>query len=122
MQQYEQSNNMSHRMLQVNEMLRQELASLVNENVPIENALITITEIKCSADLKNATVAISIIPEKQSGTALKNLRKKSGYFSGILKKKLNMKFIPNFRWKIDSQIRYANELNDVITEIKKGKN
>jgi ribosome-binding factor A len=109
---------MSHRMLQVNELLKGELALLVQEEVPLENGLITISNVKCSADLKNAIVSISVIPENQSGTALKNVRKNSRFFSNTLRKKLNLKFIPNFKWKIDSQIRYANDLNEMISSIK----
>lgn len=108
---------MSHRMLQINELLQHELANLIREEIPLENGLITITEVKCSKDLKNALALISVIPKNQSGTSLKNLRKNSKLFSNILRKKLNLKFIPNFKWKIDAQIRYANELNKIITNI-----
>lgn len=104
-------------MLQINKLLMHELASIINEEVPLENGLITITKISCSSDLRNAMVSISVIPENNSGTALSNLRKKNRIFSGLLKKKLTLKFIPNFKWKIDSQVRYANDLNDAITKI-----
>jgi len=109
---------MSHRMLQVNELLKRELALLVQEEIPLENGLITISNVNCSADLKNAVILISVIPENQSGTSLKNLRKNSKHFTSTLRKKLNLKFVPNLRWKIDSQIRYANELNEMISKIK----
>lgn len=108
---------MSKRLLQVNELLKKELADMINTEIPLEDSLITLSEIKCSPDLKNASALITVIPSNKAGSALKLLRKNSKFFSAKLKKKLNLKFIPNFKWQIDSQERYANDLNEYISHL-----
>jgi ribosome-binding factor A len=104
-------------MEQVNELLRAELANLLSRESPLDDALITITRVKCSPDLKNATVLISVLPENLSGTALKKLRAQNSYFNANLKKNIKIKFIPKLRWKIDSQERYAASIDQVLDEI-----
>lgn len=104
-------------MEQINELLRAELAELMSRESPMDNALITITRVKCSPDLKNATILISVLPENVSGTALKKLKAQNSYFNNNLKKTVKIKFIPKLRWKIDSQERYAASIDRVLDEI-----
>lgn len=106
---------MSDRMLRINELLRSEIAKIVLEDVSLPNGLITITQVKCSADLHEATVFISVLPESVSGTALKLLRAHSSLVSKKLKK-LNLKSIPRINWKIDSQERFAADLEKAEVE------
>lgn len=102
---------------QINELLREELSMLMSRETPIPNGLITITRVKCSPDLKNATILISVLPENVSGSALRKLRSQNSYYASNLRKKIKIKFIPKFRWKIDSQERYAASIDRVLDEI-----
>ena len=107
---------MSHRLEQVNELLRSELSNLLAREMPLENGLITITYVKCGADLKNATIGISVLPEGLSGTALEQLKRMSGQLARELNKKIKIKFIPRFYWEIDSLERNAIEIDKAIRE------
>ena len=107
---------MSERMLKINEQLRKEIAMLISKEIPMENGLITIIHAKTSADIKNTTLLISVIPENLSGSALKLLRKQSSTFRHELKKRLNLKYIPKLNWKIDPNERYALEMDKVFKE------
>jgi len=102
---------------QINELLREELSLLMSRETPIPNGLITITRVKCSPDLKNATILISVLPENVSGSALRKVRQQNSYYAANLRKKIKIKFIPKFRWKIDSQERYAASIDRVLDEI-----
>lgn len=102
---------------QINELLREELSILMSRETPIPNGLITITRVKCSPDLKNATILISVLPENVSGSALRKVRAQNSYYASNLRKKIKIKFIPKFRWKIDSQERYAASIDRVLDEI-----
>lgn len=103
---------------QINELLRSELANLVNQEINIDNGLITICYVDCSRDLKNAKIGISVLPSNLSGTALKKLRKNSSQFCQILKKKLNLKNIPRFNWIIDDTENEATEIEELLDKIK----
>lgn len=106
-------------MEQVNELLRAELSNLIARENPLENGLITITYVRTGADLKKATIGISVLPENLSGTALRQLKRVSGHLAKELNKKLRIQFIPKFNWEIDSQERYAFELEEAISQIEK---
>jgi ribosome-binding factor A len=107
------------RMEQVNELLRAELAQLINECVEFDSGLITITRVKCSSDLREATVFVSVLPENMNGSALSALRRSGHNFSKFLKKRINMKFIPRFKWKIDNTEQEADKLEKAIININK---
>src|SRR3989339_1168239 len=113
-----QSNNMSRRIEQVNEILRSELANLITGNLEMDGCLITVISVKTSPDLRHARVSVSVLPEHLTGTALQEIRKKNSLFSRVLKKKLNLKLIPKFNWVVDANERYAAEINRAIDEMK----
>jgi ribosome-binding factor A len=108
---------MSERLKQVNELLRSELALALNRYGVMPDALITIAKVKCSSDLKNATVVVSVLPENKSGSALKLLRQNSALLARSLSK-LKIKYIPRLNWKIDSQARFASETDRFFNELK----
>ena len=110
---------MSNRVLQINELLRQELAILVSSEIHLPDGLITVTKIKCSPDLKNAFARISVLPENLSGSALRALKSHNTFFAKELRKKLNLRKIPRFKWEIDQQERYALEIDKTFAEIEK---
>ncbi len=106
------------RIQQTNELLRSELAKLINRADLVENCLITISYIDCSKDLKRAKIGFSVLPENLSGTVLKKLRKSSSQFTKILKERLRLKYIPKFNWLIDSTESQAAEIEELLEEIK----
>ncbi|MFH1522331.1 MAG: ribosome-binding factor A [Patescibacteria group bacterium] len=106
------------RIEQVNELIKSQLAKLVNQEVVIEGCLITISYIDCSLDLKNAKIGVSVLPEKFSGSALSALRKNSSRFSNSIKKKTKLRHIPRFRWLIDTTEKKAWEIEELFKKIK----
>ena len=109
---------MTRRMEQVNELLRSELAKIISQDIKLENGLITITRVKCSPNLQQAKIYISILPENLSGTALKQLKRSNVIFSHKLKGKLNLKYIPRFNWIIDDTERNAADIEQILDQIK----
>ncbi len=108
---------MSHRMEQINDLLRSELANLIGREIHLEDGLITVSYVKCSPNLRQAEIYVSILPEKLFGTGLKKLRQNSKIFSNALKKKLNLKYIPRFIWVIDETEKNAAKIETTLKEI-----
>ncbi len=106
------------RIEQINELLRSQLANLINQEVSLENGLITVSYVECSPDLRYAKIGISVLPENLTGTALKKLRQSGNQFSRDLKKKLNLKYIPRFNWVIDETEKNAAEIEKTLAKIK----
>ena len=105
------------RMEKINSLLIQELACLVSREIAFEDAMITISYVECSGDLKQAKVGVSILPENKSGTALRELNKKNNSFYKELKKKLRLKKIPKFIWTIDTREKRAADIEKLISEV-----
>lgn len=108
---------MSERITKINELLRREIAEIISREGVLENGLVTITKIRTGTDLKNATILISVLPTNLSGTALKQLKHLNSLISAQLRKKLKIKNIPRFNWKIDGLERHAVEVEDAINSL-----
>lgn len=102
---------------QINELLHKELADLISREIYLDNGLITISYVDCSPDLRHAKIAVSVLPENITGTALEKLRKASGGFAGVLKKKLRLKMIPKFIWEFDPTEKEAAVIDRMFDEI-----
>ena len=110
---------MTLRTEKLNEQFKGELANLILEYLTLDNALITVSFVDCSPDLKNAKVGISVLPDNMFGTALKKLNSHNKEFAQILKKKLSLKTIPKFSFVADTREKYAAEIDDIINQIHK---
>ena len=102
---------------QINQLLQEELAQAINREVGIPNVLITVVYVRTSADLKWATVGVSVLPDKLAGTALAKLKKSAGVLSAILAKKTRLRQIPRFRFEFDPTERKAAALEDVMSHL-----
>lgn len=101
----------------INEMLQQELAFAINREVGIPNALITVVYVRTSADLKFATVGVSVLPDNLAGTALEKLKKSAGLLSTILAKKTRLRQIPHFRFEFDPTEKKAAALENFMNNL-----
>jgi ribosome-binding factor A len=105
------------RLDQVNSLLRQELALAINRYLELDGVLVTVTDVYCSADLNEAKVLVSVLPEKLAGTALKQLKHISGELAHALRPRFKFKRMPVFHWAFDSREARAAQLEDVFNEV-----
>ena len=101
----------------LNDLILEELAPAVNREVGIENALITITYVQCSPDLKQAKVGFSVIPDNLTGSALRKLTSSTSQIVGILRNRLKLRKMPHLIWEFDSTEREASKLEKLIASI-----
>lgn len=101
----------------LNEMLQHELASAINREVSIPNALITVVYVRASSDLQFATVGVSVLPDNMAGTALSRLKKSAGMLSSILSKKTRLRQIPRLHFEFDPTEKKAAELENFMNNI-----
>lgn len=109
---------MGHQQEKVNELLREKLAQIIAAEIPLENGLITITNVDCSPDMRYATIKISVLPEKVSLSALRKVRHTNSLFSKVLRQETRLRQIPKFNWVLDVTERRAAIIEDLINQIK----
>lgn len=98
----------------LNEILREELAAAVNREVGLPNALITVTYVECSPDLKQAHIGVSVLPDNLAGTALRHLTAATGELVRILKSRVKLRQMPHLIWEFDATEREASKIEKLI--------
>jgi len=110
---------MKNRVSRLNELLRDELARLISREIPLDNGLITITAVQCAADLSQAKIFLTV---SQEAKALAVVRRNSRVFANALFKKLKIKQIPHFIWRLDELEKNALVIEKTISAIHREKN
>ncbi len=101
------SDGPSQRQLRVGEQVRHALAQVlqrgeVRDDV-IEGAVISISEVRMSPDLKIATAFVSPIGAKDDEAVIRALARNAKFIRGRVSGALRqMKFMPEFRFRLDS--------------------
>jgi len=101
----------------INDLLLEELAQAVNREVMVENALITITYVECSPDLKQAKIGFSVLPDNLTGTAIRKLTAATSQLVGILRNRTKMRKLPHLIWEFDATEKEASKIERLIAGI-----
>ena len=121
---FRQNNNapVSQRQLRVGELIKQSLGQIFlrgEAKVPIlETKNITVTEVRMSADLKNARAYVIPLGGKNTEKAVNILTEFSPSIRKALSKKVNMKFLPKVSFVSDKSFDYAEKIEKLIQENK----
>ncbi len=97
-----------------NSLILEELARAVNRELPLENALVTITYVDCAPDLKQAKIGFSVLPDHLAGTILRKLSTTTPRLVAILKTKLRLRKIPRLIWEFDSTEKEAQKIEQLL--------
>ena len=115
---------MSRRIERVNELIRQEIADLLHREIqdPRLSAMISITGVETSPDLRSATVRVSIMgSEEDVQQAMAALRRASGYFRHEMSARLRLRHVPELTFKLDTSIQEGARVLELLREIEEGK-
>ena len=99
------------------ELLQHELAVIINQEVSMPGALLTVAYVDLSPDLKQAKIGLSVLPDKFYGSALAAARKSGGAVRSRLAKVLKWRVVPRLYWEIDARPKRVAELEEVFKQI-----
>jgi ribosome-binding factor A len=113
---------MSRRTERVNELLREELASLLQREVKdprLGHGLTTITEVQVSPDLRHAIVFVSYLGEDEAERteALAALKSASHFLHNELVRRLQLRIVPEFAFRFDPSIERGARLASLINQV-----
>lgn len=110
---------MSHRILQINELIKHELGALLLSEIEFpKDCLVTIVAVETSKDLRHAKIFISVLPPKYTTKALSQLERHAGQLQFQLNKKLTMRPLPRVRFVVDATERHAADIETLLDSIK----
>ena len=108
----------SQRQLRVGELIKQNLGQIFlrdEAKVPtLETKNITVTEVRMSADLKNARAYVIPLGGKDTENTVDALTKFSYLIRKALSKKIDMKFLPKVSFIGDKSFDYAEKIEKLI--------
>ena len=112
----------SQRQLRVGELIKQSLGQIFlrdEAKVPIlDTKNITVTEVRMSADLKNAKAYVIPLGGKNTDRAVDILTEFSYLIRKALSKKVDIKFLPKVSFVSDKSFDYAEKIEKLIQKNK----
>lgn len=112
---------MSRRTDRINEQLRKEISTLLTRQIkdPRLNAVISITRVVSTGDLRSARVYISVIGNQETRQeALKGIRSAASYLRRELRDRINMKHTPFLSYELDESLNEADQLLRLMNKVK----
>ena len=114
----DQSAGGSQRQLRVGELIRHELADMlargdVHDPV-IQGHLITVPEVRLSADLRLATIYIMPLGGRDLERVIEALDRNKKYVRGEIARRVNLKFAPEIRFRIDERFEEAERIEKLL--------
>lgn len=81
---------------------------------------VTITNVNLTNDLSIATVYYTVLgDENQRISTSENLNDAKGFIKGVLSKKLEIRKIPELRFKYDESTEHGNRIESILRSLKK---
>ncbi|HWX71380.1 MAG TPA: 30S ribosome-binding factor RbfA [Xanthobacteraceae bacterium] len=114
----EQSAGGSQRQLRVGELIRHEVAEMLSRgdvhDPVIEAHMITVPEVRMSADLRLATIYVMPLGGRNEEDVLDALERNKRYMRGEIARRVNLKFAPEIRFRIDERFDEAERIEKLL--------
>jgi ribosome-binding factor A len=109
---------MTERMRRVNESVRQVLAEAMGELKDPRIGLVTVTGVETSADLRHATVFVSVLgSEKRRRQSLAGLEAAHGVLQARVARELRLKRTPQLAFEYDQSVERGVRMSKLIDEL-----
>ena len=108
---------MSFRKQQVESVLRRAISELLVRKIsdPRIVGMVSITQVDVSPDLSQATVHVSVLPQKHEKTTAAGLNHASAYIHSLVKKAVSLRTVPHLYFKLDHEIKKQSAVMAAIS-------
>ena len=109
----------SNRINRINEEIQKSLAdSLRSVKDPrVADALISITRVETTPDLRYTKVYVSFLQEDKVNDAMAGLKSAAGYLRRQLAQNLQLRYAPEIQWALDDSITYGAKMLELINNL-----
>jgi ribosome-binding factor A len=108
----------SQRQLRVGELIRHAMAEMLTRgevhDPVIEGHMITIPEVRMTADLKLATIYVMPLGGKDVNEVIKALNDNKRFLRGEIAHRVNLKFAPDIRFRADERFDEAERIEKLL--------
>ncbi len=114
------SGEKTQRQLRVGELLRHALTEILDRGIVRDPGLagvaVTVSEIRVSADLRNATAYVMPLGGADCEIVVEALRRAAPFLRRNLAARLTLKYVPNLLFEPDTTFEYAGRINQLLAE------
>ena len=108
----------SQRQLRAGELIRHALAEIFlrgeSGDPDLERLNPTVVEVQMSPDLKIANAFVRTLKQGKEKALLEALNRNRRYIRGLVSPKLEMKFTPEIRYRVDTALDYAGKIDELL--------
>lgn len=106
------------RLLRVGENVRHAISAILTrgdvQDPDLAGRSVTVSEVRISPDLRNATVFVMPLGGDKDGVITKALNKNSAFIRGEMSKVVHMKYMPRLIFKIDESFDEASHIDALL--------
>src|SRR5437667_7561013 len=108
----------SQRQLRVAELVRHALADMLTRGAVhdpvVQSHLITVPEVRMTADLQLATIYVVPLGGRDADAVLAALERNKRFLRGEIARRVNLKFAPELRFRIDERFDEAERIERLL--------
>jgi ribosome-binding factor A len=108
----------SQRQLRVGEELRHALARILQRgelrDPALQDVTVTVTEVRLSPDLKNATAYVMPLGGRHRDEVLAGLTRSAGYLRCQIARDVPLRFTPGLAFTLDTSFDHAHRINELL--------
>jgi ribosome-binding factor A len=93
------------------------LGPIITEVVLETNALVTVSKVEVTRDMRHAKAWLSILGGNDE-QVLALLQKHAYEIQGDINRQMSMKIVPRIQFSLDTSPRFAQHISDIITHIR----
>jgi ribosome-binding factor A len=114
------------RLERINSLLKRVVAESmfsVMQGDSVPPGLITVTDVKCGKDLRDATVKVSVFGDDAlKETALQHLKHHAKRFQSVINREIRLKFTPRLCFQLDLSLEKGDEVLAILESLPKDEN
>ena len=118
------SKSTGQRPLRVGEEVRHALAQILERgdlrDPDLVDAVVTITEVRMSPDIRNATVFVAPLGGIDTDKIVKALERAAPYLRRRIAEVVELRYVPNLRIEADTSFDYAERIGQKLSEVVDG--
>ncbi|MCJ7599703.1 MAG: 30S ribosome-binding factor RbfA [Methyloceanibacter sp.] len=118
----EQSSAPSQRQLKVGELIRHALAEIFTRGEIVDDVLsnysLTVPEVRMTPDLKLATAYVMPLGGEGADEVVKHLAKHARFLRGELARRVNLRYMPEIRFKVDTSFESSRRIDELLASPK----
>jgi ribosome-binding factor A len=108
----------SQRQLRVGELVRHAMAEMLTRgdvhDPVIEGHLITVPEVRMTADLRLATIYVMPLAGRDAQQVVAALERNKKFLRGEIAHRVNLKFAPDIRFRVDERFAEAERIDQLL--------